>query len=40
VARVGERRAAYRILVRKLDGKRPIGKPRHGSRDDIKMDFQ
>jgi hypothetical protein len=40
VACVGERRAAYRILVREPDGKRPLGKPRHGSVDDIKIDLQ
>lgn len=39
MACVGERRAAYRILVRKPGGKRPLGKPRHGS-GDIKMDLQ
>ena len=38
--RVGERIAACRILVRKPDGKRPLGKSRHGSVDDIKMDHQ
>jgi hypothetical protein len=40
VARVGERRAAYRILVRKGDVKRPHGKPRHGSGIDVRMDLQ
>jgi hypothetical protein len=28
VARIGEKRKAYRILVRKPKGKRPLGKPR------------
>ena len=29
VARVGERRCAYRALVGKPEGKRPLGRPRH-----------
>jgi len=29
VARMGERRGVYRVLVRKLDGKRLLGRPRH-----------
>ena len=28
VARMGEERGAFRVLVRKLDGKRPLGRPR------------
>ena len=28
VARMGEARAVYRVLVRKLEGKRPLGRPR------------
>jgi hypothetical protein len=28
VARIGEKSNAYRILVRKLEGKRPLGRPR------------
>jgi hypothetical protein len=28
VARMGEKRIAYRILVRKPEGKRPLGRPR------------
>jgi hypothetical protein len=29
VAGIGEKRAAYRLLVRKSEGKRPLGRPRH-----------
>jgi hypothetical protein len=28
VARIGEKRDAYRILVRRPEGRRPLGKPR------------
>jgi len=28
VARMGERRGVYRVLVGKPEGKRPLGKPR------------
>jgi hypothetical protein len=37
VARRGEKRNAYRILVRKPDGKRPLGRPRRRWVDNIKM---
>jgi hypothetical protein len=40
VARVGERRSAFRVLVGKLEGKRPFGRPRHRWDDNIKMDLQ
>jgi hypothetical protein len=33
---VGERRGAYRILVRK----EPLGRPRRGWEDNIKINFQ
>jgi hypothetical protein len=39
-ARVGERRGAYRILVGKPEGKRPLGRPRRRWEDNIKMDLQ
>jgi hypothetical protein len=31
---------AYKILVGKSEGKRPLGKPRHGWEDNIKMDVK
>jgi hypothetical protein len=40
VARMGERRSVYRGLVRKLDGKRPLGRHRRRWDDNIKTDFQ
>jgi hypothetical protein len=30
---------AYKILVRKPDGKRPLGRPTHRSEDNIRMDL-
>jgi len=40
VARMGERRSVYRILVGKPEGKRPRGRLRRRWEDDIKMDLQ
>ena len=40
VARVGERRYLYRVLVGKPEGNRPLGRPRHRWEDNIKMDLQ
>ena len=40
VAHMGERRSIYRVLVRKPEGKRPLGRPRHRWEDNIKMVFQ
>jgi hypothetical protein len=40
VARIGEKRGVYRVLVGKPEGKRPLGKSRHKWEDNIKMDFQ
>jgi hypothetical protein len=31
---------AYRILLGKQEGKRPLGRPRHRWVDNIKMDFR
>jgi len=39
VARTGEERGAYRVFVGKLDGKRPLGRPRRRWVD-IRMDLQ
>jgi hypothetical protein len=39
VARMGEKRNVYRLLVGKLEGKRPLGRPRRMWIDNIKMDF-
>jgi hypothetical protein len=36
----GGKRNAYRILVGKLEGKRPLGRPRRGWDDNIKMDVR
>jgi hypothetical protein len=35
-----ENRGAYRILVGIPEGRRPLGRPRHRSEDNIKMDIQ
>jgi hypothetical protein len=40
VARMGDRRAAYRALVGKPEGRRPLGKPRRRWEDIIKMDLR
>jgi Arc/MetJ-type ribon-helix-helix transcriptional regulator len=38
--RFGEKSDAYRILVRKLEGTRPLGRPRHRWKDNIKIDLR
>jgi hypothetical protein len=40
VARMGERRGAYRALVGKPEGRRPLGRPRRRWEDNIKMDLR
>ena len=40
VASMGEGRGVYRILVGKLEGKRPLGRPRRRWEDNIKMGLQ
>jgi hypothetical protein len=40
VARMGEKRNAYRILVGKPEGKKPLGRTRHRWVDNIKMDLR
>ena len=37
---MGERRAVYRILLWKSEGRRPLGRPRRRWEDNIKMDLQ
>jgi hypothetical protein len=40
VARMGEGRSVYRVLVWRFEGKRPLGRPRRRYDDNIKMDFR
>jgi GH43 family beta-xylosidase len=40
VARVEEKRGAYRILVERREGRQPLGRPRHRWEGNIKMDVQ
>jgi hypothetical protein len=39
VARMGEKRNAYRLLVGKPEGKRPLVRPRRKWVDNIRMDL-
>jgi hypothetical protein len=36
----GERRGVYRVLVKKPEGKRQLGRPRRRWEDNIKIDLQ
>ena len=40
VACMGEERGVYKVFVGKLEGKRPLGRPRHTWVDNIRMDIQ
>jgi len=40
VVHMGEERGVYRVLVGKLEGKRPLGRPRCRRVDNIRMDLQ
>jgi hypothetical protein len=40
LARVGEERGVYRVLVETPEGNRPLGRPRHRWEDGIRMDLQ
>ena len=40
VARMGEKRGVYRVLVGKPEGRRPMGRPRHRWVENIRMDLQ
>ena len=40
VACMGEERGVYRVLVRKPEGKRPLGRPKRRWVDNIRMDLQ
>jgi hypothetical protein len=39
LARMGEKRYTYRLLMGKPEGKRPLGRPRHRWVDNIRMDL-
>jgi hypothetical protein len=40
VARMGEGKDVYRVLVGRSEGKRPLGRSRHRWEDNIKLDFR
>ena len=40
VACMGEERGVYRVLLGKMEGKRPLGRRRRRCVDNIRMDFQ
>jgi hypothetical protein len=37
---MGERRGVYRVLVRRPEGRRPLGRPRRRWEDNIKLDLR
>jgi len=40
VARMAEERGVYRVVVGKLEGRRPLGRPRRRWVDNISMNFR
>ena len=40
MGRMGEEKGVHRVLVRKPEGKRPLGRPRRRWEDNIKMDLR
>jgi hypothetical protein len=40
VARMGQERKVYRVLVGKPEGKRPLGRPRRRWEDGVRMDLR
>jgi hypothetical protein len=40
VARMGGKRELYKVLVKKSEGKRPLGRPRRRWDDGIRMDLR
>jgi len=40
VARLSEERGVYRVLLGKLEGRRPLERPRHRWLDNIRIDLQ
>ena len=40
VARMGEERGVYRVLLGEPEGRRPLGRPRRRCVDNIRMDMQ
>ena len=40
VARMGEERGVYRVLVGKTEGRKPLGRPRRRWVDNIRIDLQ
>jgi hypothetical protein len=40
VARMGEEKKVYKVLVGELEGKRPLGRPRRRWEDGIRMDLR